>query len=430
MQRIVQIILVSSFAIICFLAGGGAMQTVSAEEDYESLRRFSQILDLVEQYYVKEVPQSELIDGALKGMLESLDPHSTMMTVEEFKDIQETTSGEFFGVGIEITTENGQILVISPIEGTPASRAGIRSGDIIVAVDGEYTIDMTLTNAVSRMRGERGTEVELLILRKGEAEPIRMNLVRDAIPYTSVSSVELETGYYWIRVARFSERTTTELEEVLEDAQKSGEIKGIILDLRNNPGGLLIESVTVSDMFLKEGLIVSMRGREGEEANSFSAKDQESDVMAPMVVLVNAGSASASEIVAGALRDNNRAILIGEKTFGKGSVQNIIPLSDGSGLKLTVARYYTPSGRSIQAEGISPDFEVLWESPKSDDGKIDLPYLREKDLNKHLEDENNEDVTQMSEEAIRYLSNDNQLRMALQFVKSLPLLGKVASGMN
>ena len=452
-MQIKRVLTAASLAVVTFLAGGGAMKAVSAETDFESLRRFSRILDMVEQYYVNEVSQKELLDGALKGMLQSLDPHSTLMTDKEFREMQENTSGEFFGVGVEITMENGQVMVVSPIEDTPGHRAGLRAGDTIVAVDGELTMDMSLSEVVSKMRGKRGTEVELQVLHKNSSQPETMKIKRDAIPLISVKSRELEAGYWWMRLTRFSGHTSEDLAKELKKARDKGEIKGIVLDLRNNPGGLLDQSIQVADQFLKSGVIVSMRGRDASSERSFKAQSQPDDVDAPMVVLVNAGSASASEIVAGALRDQKRALILGEQTFGKGSVQNLIPLADGTGLKLTVARYYTPSGKSIQAEGITPDFEIAWEAPREDEQKGMGFSVREKDLRRHLEQQKAkkaekaeaadgrkaQDKTDSKadgktekeekgrekdarEDVQTMLDRDNQLRMALQFVKTLPVL--------
>ena len=425
MHKVLRFLSICSLAMVFFLAGGGVMRARSADADYDALRRFSQVLDMVEQYYVKDVEQKELIDGALKGMLQGLDPHSTLLSTKEFQEMQESTNGEFFGVGVEITMENGQVLVVAPIEDTPGYRAGLRSGDIIVAVDGQYTMEMSLSEASSKMRGKRGTEVELLVLHKGEQRPVTMRIKREAIPVVSVKARELEPGYHWIRLTRFSGRTTQELLDALRDAKKN-DIKGIVLDLRNNPGGLLDQSVSVSDVFLKDSVLVSIRGREEGNSRSYSAKSQADDVDVPMVVLVNAGTASAAEIVAGALRDQKRALILGERTFGKGSVQNIIPLPDGTGLKLTVALYYTPSGKSIQAEGIVPDFELAWEAPREQD-KSDLS-LREQDLSRHLEQAGKNGKSRKkaddkaAEENEQLLARDNQLRMALQFVKTLPAL--------
>lgn len=417
--------------VLCF---GATAFAAPADSRMDALKRFSQVLDIIERFYVKDVPVTDLMNGALKGMLQDLDPHSTLLTTEEYKDMQETTSGEFYGIGIEITSENNQLTVVSPIEDTPAHKMGLRSGDIIYSVNGKPTQEMTLQEAVSQIRGPKGTEVELGILRREEKKPLAVRIKRDAIPLISVKSRVLEPGYHWLRVTRFSERTTQELHEVLKAAKDSKDgIKGIVLDLRNNPGGLLDQAVSVSDTFLPDGGIVSMRGRQEDTAREFKAKKQSTDVTAPVVVLVNAGSASASEIVAGALGDRKRALIVGERTFGKGSVQNIIPLSDGSGIKITVALYYTPSGRSIQAEGIVPDLEIPFEAPREEEPMVPLRSLREKDLNRHLENAKGDtkataadEKAQKEQEDVRtMLTRDNQLRMGLQMVKSLPKIREI-----
>ncbi|MCR4665854.1 MAG: S41 family peptidase [Desulfovibrio sp.] len=395
-------------------------------DKYASLRRFSQVLDLVEHHYVKEVPQGELINGALRGLLQGLDPHSTFMNSEEYKEMQETTSGEFYGVGIEISMENNQVVVVTPIEDTPAFRAGIKAGDMILTIDGQSTQELSLQEVVSRIRGPKGTEVELTVIHSDDKKPETVRIVRDSIPLHSVKSKQLEEGYYWIRLTRFSDNTTDDLKKALKDAikaSKSTGLKGIVLDLRNNPGGLLDQAVSVADTFLSEGSIVSIKGRTSKE-RVYEAKRQKDDVLCPLVCLINAGSASASEIVAGALRDRNRALILGERSFGKGSVQNIIPLPDGSGLKLTVALYYTPSGSSIQAEGIVPDMEVVFEVPKAEDKSSSPRFMvREQDLNRHLEntkDKKQEVSKGKNDEIKEQLARDNQLRMALQMVKALP----------
>ena len=369
------------------------------EEDFEALRRFSQVLDLVNRYYVKDVNQGELLDGALKGMLQGLDPHSTFMTPEEHKEMQETTSGEFTGIGIEITVENGQVTVVTPIEDTPAYRAGLQSGDVILTINGQPTQELSLQDVVSRIRGPKGTEVELGILHSSSKSPKTVRVKREAIPLVSVKSKPLEDGYYWIRLTRFSGRTDEDLRDALKKATrecaKTGGLKGIVLDLRNNPGGLL---------------------------------DQAGDIDVPVVVIINAGSASASEIVAGALRDQKRALIIGERSFGKGSVQNIIPLSDGSALKLTVALYYTPSGSSIQAEGIVPDLEIPFERPHEEDADEPRILLREQNLSGHLENADGGKKATGSkkrDDAAEQLARDNQLRMALQLVKGLPRIQEI-----
>lgn len=399
---------------------------------YDASRRFSQVLDLVQRNYVKDVTQIELINAAVKGMLQGLDPHSTFMTTDEYKEMQETTSGEFVGVGIEISMENGQVVVVAPIEDTPAFRAGLQSGDVILSIDGQPAQELSLQEVVSRIRGAKGTEVELGILHSDAKTPQTVRITRDAIPLISVKSKPLEDGYYWVRLTRFSEKTTNELKAALsqaaKDAKAQGGMKGIVLDLRNNPGGLLDQAVSVADIFLKEGDIVSIKGREDANQRTYSAKKQADDIDLPLVVLVNAGSASASEIVAGALRDQKRALILGERSFGKGSVQNIIPLPDGSGLKLTVALYYTPNGSSIQAEGIVPDVEVVFEPPRAEDKDNPRLLLREQDLNRHLENGKDKKSTKaktVKDEGKEQLARDNQLRMGLQMVKSLPKIQEI-----
>ena len=396
---------------------------------FDALRRFGQILDIVERSYVEDIGQAELVNGAIKGMLQGLDPHSSFLNAEEYKEMQETTSGEFFGIGVEISMENGQVTVVTPIEDTPAFKAGMKTGDIILTIDGQSTQEMTLQDVVSRIRGPKNTKVELSILHTNGREPVTLSLVRGAIPIVSVKSKKFEDGYYWIRVTRFSEKTTDELLSALEDANREakahGGLRGIVLDLRNNPGGLLSQAVSVSDLFLKSGTIVSIKGRSDVTERVYAAESQPTDVKAPMVVLINAGSASASEIVAGALKDHHRAVIVGERSFGKGSVQNIIPLADGSGLKLTVALYYTPDNRSIQAEGVVPDIEIPFEMPAKKDNESRF-LLREADLNRHLENKESGEGTQAKksedQQMKEQLAQDNQLRMALQIVKGLPSL--------
>ncbi len=440
MHNCLKIIFAIALIICCT-----AHMAFAEESKFDSLKRFSQVLDLVERNYVNDTTSKELLDSAIKGMLEGLDPHSTFMTPKEYKEMQENTSGEFSGVGIEISLENGQVTVVSPIEDTPAFRAGLLPGDIIIAIDGEPTQELSLQEVVSRIRGTKGTAVELDIVHANTNMPETVSIVRDAIPLISVKAKELEEGYHWLRITRFSERTTDELHEAIENAQKK-EMKGIVLDMRNNPGGLVDEAVSVSDTFLTKGSIVSIRGRNKTALREYKSKKQGTDVSTPMVVLVNAGSASASEIVAGALRDHNRAMILGEKTFGKGSVQNIIPLPDGSGLKLTVALYYTPDGDTIQAEGIVPDIEIPFE-PVDEEDKKTPRFLREKDLSRHLESKDEKDSKDSenkdkakdkskakskdkeAEEIAKQLENDNQLRLALEFVKSLPKLQQIQSNL-
>lgn len=424
------------FVAALSLLAGQAHAASDTAGKFEALKRFSQVLDIVERSYVKDVPSKELVSGALKGMLQALDPHSTLLSQDEYKEMQETTSGEFFGIGVEITAEGNQLTVVTPIEDTPAFKAGLKPGDYILAVNGKSTLEMSLQEAVSHIRGPRGSEVELTILHRDSKTPVTVRIKREAIPLISVKSRELEPGYYWIRVTRFSERTTQELLDALKDASRKGPLKGLVLDLRNNPGGLLDQAVSVADVFLHDGVIVSMRGRQKETEREFMAKPQATDIKTPIVVLVNAGSASASEIVAGALGDRKRGLIVGERTFGKGSVQNVIPLADGSGLKLTVALYYTPSGRSIQAEGIVPDMEIPFEPARDDATSAANPLrsLREKDLSRHLENNGaaageakSSEKDKTAAETRDMMARDNQLRMGLQLVKSLPKLQELRS---
>ncbi len=407
-----------------------------AQEDqskFDSLKRFSQVLDMVERFYVNDVDRKDLIDGAIQGMLQSLDPHSTFMDPKEYQSMQETTSGEFFGIGIEISQdENGILKVVAPIEDTPAWKAGMKSGDLILEVDGMPTQEMSLTKAVSFIKGPKGTPVTLTVLSKNAKDTKEVKIIRDIIPLISVKARLLDDGYLWVRLMRFSERTTDELYEKIGEFTKKAALKGIILDLRDNPGGLLDQSISVADAFLGEGVVVSIRGR-GKDSREFNAHQQDSDIDVPMVVLINAGSASASEIVAGALRDHKRALLLGERSFGKGSVQNIIPLNDGGAVKLTIARYFTPNGTSIQAEGIQPDILMPFEAPRDEEDaqQARRRAMREKDLNHHLENPNGtagnkpQNAFKRTEEAQKALDRDNQLRLALQLVHSLPRIQSI-----
>lgn len=400
---------------------------LAQEDRFGPLKRFSQVLELVEGNYVKSVTRQELIDGAIVGMLQQLDPHSSFLTKEDFKEMQVSTSGEFSGIGIEITVENGRITVISPIDDTPADKAGLRAGDVIVEIEGQSTQDMSLMDAVQRIRGPKGKPVAMTIVHKGSNKPEKLRIVREAIPIVSVKASEVEPGYLLVRITRFNENTTNELKDAVKNASKAGDpIKGIILDLRNNPGGLLDQAVSVSDFFLSKGRIVTIKGRRDEQRKDFESKKDGADVSMPVTVVINAGSASASEIVAGALQDNKRALLVGDKTFGKGSVQTVIPLNDGSGVKLTTALYYTPSGRSIQAEGIEPDFKVpLQDLDKEKDLFAQGHQVRERDLSRHLDNlSRKKKTTESGDPKVRIkelMERDNQLKLALELLKYAPV---------
>lgn len=403
--------------------------TIAAKDDhFEALKRFSQVLDMVESYYVQPISRKELIDNSIKGMMEQLDPHSTYLTPEDYKEMQVDTAGKFSGIGIEISLEQGRLTVVSPIEDTPAYKAGLLSGDIILEINGESTQDMTLMDAVKRIRGKKGTTVNLLILHRDSKKPQEVAIVRGTIPIVSVKQQVLDDGYLYLRLTRFHESTTKNLREKIADYQKDHTLKGVILDLRNNPGGLLGQAVSVADTFIDDGTIVYIQGKDEASRKDFYASKNPDEVTVPLVTLINAGSASASEIVAGALQDHKRGIVIGERSFGKGSVQTIIPMADGSGIKLTTALYYTPNGRSIQAKGIEPDLAIPFAAPSRDEDREmrDRFTVREKDLNRHLENgDKPHGKDDQAETAKDMLDKDNQLKMALELVKSLPKLKEI-----
>jgi carboxyl-terminal processing protease len=343
------------------LLGKGWERTGHATETYEELKTFSEVLTQVQKSYVDETKAKDLVQGAIRGMLSTLDPHSAYMTPEMYKEMQVETKGEFGGVGIQIGVKENRLAVIAPIEGTPAYRAGVKAGDFITKVNDETTKDLTLMDAVQKMRGPKGSKVNLTIQREGASDPLQFTLVRDTIKIESVKSKVLDNIGY-IRLTQFQESTGRDLSKVLKQF-KDQKLQSTILDLRNNPGGLLTAAVEVSEQFLPGGkLIVYTKGRESKKDEWIAkGKDQMDD--SPMIVLVNEGSASASEIVAGALQDYGRAVIVGTTSFGKGSVQTILPLGDGSGLRLTTAKYYTPKGRSIQSTGITPDIVVKPQPP-------------------------------------------------------------------
>jgi len=364
---------------------------VSAEtrDVYRDLETFSNVLSIIQKSYVEDVDPEQVISGAIKGMLSSLDPHSSFLKPDDFKELQVETKGEFSGIGIEITTKDDILTVVSPIEGTPAFEKGIEAGDRIIKIEGESTKDMTLMEAVKKLRGQKGTTVTISIHREGWTELKDITIIRDVIPIHSVKSKILEPGYAYIRVTNFQAQTSDDLKNALGDLKKDGEVRGLILDLRNNPGGLLDQAVKVSDVFLDDGLIVFTKGRLKDQNMTFKAHSNGEEYTFPIVVLVNEGTASASEIVAGALQDHRRALILGAQTFGKGSVQTIIPMEDGSGLRLTTARYYTPNGTSIQAKGITPDIMVpsrlSYAMPdKKEENGSKVWFMREKDLKRHI----------------------------------------------
>src|SRR5881296_1029580 len=344
----------------------GSVARAATSDTYRQLNLFGDVFERVRSDYVEKPDDSKLVESAISGMLAGLDPHSSYMDAKSFRDMQVQTRGEFGGLGIEVTMEDGLIKVVSPIDDTPAAKAGIMANDIITHLDDEPVQGLTLNQAVEKMRGPVNTKIKLTIMRKGKDKPVELTLTREMIRVRSVRSRLEGDDVGFIRVTQFNEQTTEGLKKAISDlsAQAGDKLKGFVIDMRNNPGGLLDQAISVSDAFLEKGEIASTRGRNPEETQRFNARAGDLTKGKPLIVLINGGSASASEIVAGALQDHRRATVIGTRTFGKGSVQTIIPLGSGNGaLRLTTARYFTPSGRSIQAKGISPDLEVLQDVP-------------------------------------------------------------------
>jgi carboxyl-terminal processing protease len=364
----------------------GSAARASASDTYRELNLFGDVFERVRADYVEKPDDSQLVESAINGMLAGLDPHSSYMDPKSFRDMQVQTRGEFGGLGIEVTMEDGLVKVVAPIDDTPAAKAGVMANDIITKLDDEQVQGLSLNQAVDKMRGPVNTKIKLTIVRKGSDKPIEVTIVRDVIRVKSVRSHAEGDDIGYIRITQFNEQTTDGLKQAIDDLNSqlgADKIKGYVIDLRNNPGGLLDQAISVSDTFLEKGEIVSTRGRNPEETQRFNARPGDMTKGKPLIVLINGGSASASEIVAGALQDHKRATLIGTRSFGKGSVQTIIPLGAGNGaLRLTTARYYTPSGRSIQAKGITPDIEVLQDVP--DDLKAQTDSKGEASLRGHL----------------------------------------------
>ena len=431
---------IASMVFVVFLigvfVGSGQSQKVSALSNsmYEDLKVFTDVIGYIQKDYVEETKSKDLIHGAIKGMLETLDPHSAFMPPNMYKEMQEETKGRFEGLGIEITIKDGILTVVSPIEDTPAFKAGVLAGDQIIKIDGDSTKNFTLMDSVKRLRGPRGSKVTITIMREGFTKPKEFTLVRDVIPVRSVRHELLDKHYGYIRISQFQEKTDGEFEKAMKalDEESKGTLKGLILDLRNNPGGLLDQAVKISDRFIDSGLIVSVEGRKEDQKIKFFAHPDGNLSRYPLVVLVNGGSASGAEIVAGAIQDHGRGILLGTHTFGKGSVQTIIPLKDGSGLRLTTARYYTPNGRSIQAKGIVPDFIVKPSRPEEEKEVIVPKLPSEKDLERHLIDVEKgtpkEKDKQKKEEGKEKKPVDNQLERALELLKSWDVFKNIAKG--
>ncbi len=417
-RKKIQLILVL-FCIISACPGYSETEKAQKEADtYRHLETFANVLDLLQKHYVDKVNSGDVLIGAINGMLGSLDPHSSYMSPEDFKELQEDTRGSFSGIGIEVTIRDGVLTVVSPITGTPAYKEGVKAGDQIVRINNISTQGMTLSDAVKELRGNQGEKVSISIRRKGLNELLDMVFVRDIIPHHSVNTEELGDGFHYIQVTSFQATTTRDFKRELRKAGQKGEIQGIVLDLRNNPGGLLDQAVQLADVLIENGVIVTTRGREKENDRNFDAQQGKNRYTFPVVVLVNGGSASASEIVAGSLQDHKRGVILGTRTFGKGSVQTVVPLPNGAGVRLTTARYYTPSGRSIQTTGIVPDMIIPFEEKKiTRKGGASDNRLREEDLPHHFK--NNVQKKTTVPEVAKQLAEDNQLHAALFILKNM-----------
>jgi carboxyl-terminal processing protease len=407
-------------------------QTESLDIPFESLQAFTDVFSRVKSDYVEGVDDKKLIEDAIRGMLSGLDPHSAFMNTAEFNELKVGTTGQFGGLGIEVSMENGFVKVISPIDDTPASRAGLKPSDLIIQLDEAPVKGMTLNDAVKIMRGEPNTDILLTIVREGESAPLEFTITREIIRVKSVKSRILEDGYGYVRIASFQSRTTTDLLKSITELQKKAPLKGLVLDLRNNPGGVLSGAVGVSNAFINDGLVVYTEGRIDNSSHRYTATPGDSLNGAPLIILINGGSASASEIVAGAMQDHKRAIIMGTKSFGKGSVQTIQELQNGSAVKITTARYFTPNGRSIQAKGIMPDIELkTLRLPASDtNGR---KSFSENDLSGHLSNPEDDETldgeqsdTLENEEAVQNLAEvDFQLYEALNLLKGMNILNQV-----
>lgn len=396
-------------------AGNSAVDDLPLEE----IQTFAEVFERIKRGYVEEVDDRTLLRNAMRGMLSELDPHSAYLDEDEYQSLRESTQGEFGGIGIEVGTENGQLMVITPIDDTPASRAGLLSRDIIIGIDGTPTDSMSLQEAVGMMRGEPGSQLRISVLRAGEDAPREFTLTREIIRSESVKHEVLAPGYGYLRISQFQSRTTQQARQAIERMGREQPLEGLILDLRNNPGGVLQAAVGVADLFLDEGLIVYTEGRLSDTEMSFSASPATPAGDVPLVVLINSGSASAAEIVAGALQDQRRGVIMGTESFGKGSVQQIMPLGNGEGLKLTTALYYTPNGRSIQAQGITPDVEVVR-------GRLEVAEsrreIREADLDGHLGGQSA--LPRERSASTQRLQDDYQLSEALNLLKALNVVDR------
>ncbi len=432
MRRVICLLLFFSFFL-----GSPIFAETSQEEKtttYKQLELFSNVLSILQENYVEEIDTKEVLNGAIRGLLFSLDPHSSYMPPDSFKDLQEETQGSFSGIGIEVTIKNDLLTVVSPIADTPADQAGLKANDIIVEINGVSTKNLGSYEAIKQLRGPAGTEVTISIHREGWDNLKVITLKRAIIPIQSVKAEFLSPGFAYTRITNFQSHTTNDFKAKLQELKSKHHINGLILDLRNNPGGLLNQAISIADIFLNKGTIVYTKGRREDQNNVYVAHDNGEKKMYPLVILVNEGSASASEIVAGAIQANKRGIIVGTQTFGKGSVQTIIPLPDGAGLRITTAKYYTPDNRSIQAMGITPDVEIPFiacASPMKSDSQTKL--IKEADLAHHLpglqaKKSSNDGVeAELLEER---LQADNQLRTAYNILKSLNLFSEFNQAAN
>ncbi|CAM3881477.1 S41 family peptidase [Vreelandella rituensis] len=398
---------------------GIAQQSPAIDElPLEDIQTFAEVFERIKRAYVEEVDDRTLLRNAMRGMLSELDPHSAYLDSEEYQSLRESTQGEFGGIGIEVGMENGQLTVVTPIDDTPASRAGLQPRDLIISIEGTPTEGMSLQEAVNLMRGEPGTDIKLMLLRSGDDAPREVTLTREIVRTESVKHDLLEPGYGYLRISQFQARTAQQTQEALERMSRDHPLEGLVLDLRNNPGGVLQAAVDVADIFLDEGLIVYTEGRLSDSQMEFSATPSTPAADVPLVILINSGSASAAEIVAGALQDQRRGVVMGTDSFGKGSVQQVMPLGNGEGLKLTTALYFTPNGRSIQAQGIEPDVEVVR-------GRLEVAEsrreIRETDLEGHLR---SLEAPRDRQEVAQRLRDDYQLGEALNLLKALNVVDR------
>jgi len=428
-QSIIRITLcIFTVSLLFSFSAGAEISQKEKEATYKQLEVFSNVLSILQENYVEKIDTEEVINGAIRGLLFSLDPHSSYLPPESFRELQEETRGSFSGIGIEVTVKNDILTIVSPIADTPADRAGLKANDLIVEINGVKTRNMGPYEAIKKLRGPKGSKVTIAIHRSGWEKLKRITIEREIIPLQSVKAEYLSPGFAYVRITSFQSHTTRDFKAKIRKLKNEHDLKGMIVDLRNNPGGLLHQAVTLADFFLNSGRIVYTKGRKEDQNTVFNAHDNGENNSYPLVILVNEGSASASEIVAGAIQAHKRGIIVGTQTFGKGSVQTIIPLPDGAGLRMTTARYYTPDDRSIQAKGITPDVEVPFVACTRTKGKKLLKKIvKEKDLDHHLASTDGKETKSENNTktalAKRFVK-DNQLRSAYNILKSLNLFSK------